>query len=519
MDMSKRGSALPALGVALSFLLASPPPVGWAAATPMTPEQSAVLFRTTAAELETDGDLYLHLNVTNLLADFTDLLVKIAEAATVSAGDRELTETAGRVRNFLQQEGVLDVVAIGVSSKPRGDGTHSVRSLLLRRPVEPTPRFWRMLGDEPRELGVLRAMPADTAALVAADFRLDELWAMFQQGVRSIGGEQAYEKMREEIGELKANQGIDVDAAFAAHNGELAIAVVLSRTENVSLPMGGNLEIPKPGLLAAFGVRDDTLKKMLLKLIDEAPVETETFEGLEIYRGPANDDAPFPLQVCAAQAGSLFFMASHPDTLKAALLAMKNGGGLLADGEFRQLAQRLPRLNNGVTYVTERFNRTIYAIQDAAMSEEHGADAPQTRILRVIRDWMPMGTSLSVRVVKPNGIYMQTEGPSGAREILASLTAVPLTMMLGVGLPAIAQARDRAQENTFVNVLRIVDSAKDQWAMENNKDDGAEPTLEDLKPYIREGALDLPPGFRIIVRPVGQSPQIIGPDGDVIELP
>lgn len=519
MNMSKRLNALAALGWTLGFLVVNTPSVGWAGPGPITPEQSAALFRTTAAELETDGDLYLHLNVANVLSDFADLLVKIADAATVSAGDRELTDTVRRVRNFLQQEGVLDVVAIGVSSKPRGDGTHSVRSLLLRRPVEPTPRFWRMLGGEPRELRALRAMPADTAALVAADFRLDELWAMFQQGVRSIGGEQAYEKMREEIGELKANEGVDVDAAFASHNGELAIAVALSRTENISLPMGGNAEIPKPGLLAAFGVRDDTLKKMLLKLTEDAPVETEMFEGVQIYRGPANNEAPFPLQVCAAQAGNIFFLASHPDTLKAALLAMKNGGGLLADQEFRRLAQRLPRLNNGVTYVTERFNRTIYAIQDAAMNEEHGADAPQTRILRVIRDWMPMGTSLSVRVVKPNGIYTQTEGPSGAREILASLTAVPLTMMLGVSLPAVVQARDRAQENTFVNVLRIVDSAKEQWAIENNKSDGAEPTLEDLKPYIREGALDLPPGFRIIVRPVGQSPQIVGPDGDIIELP
>lgn len=519
MSTFKRGSALAALGVALSFLLANPPPVGWAAPAPATPEQSAALFRTTAAELETDGDLYLHLNVTNVISDFADLLVKIADAAAESAGDRELTDTAQRVRNFLQQEGVFDAVAIGVSSKPRGDGTHSIRTLILRRPAAPTPRFWRMLGGEPRELGVLRAIPADTAALVAADFRLDELWAMFQQGVRSIGGEQAYEKMREEIGELKTHEGIDADAAFASHNGELAIAVVLSRTENISLPIGGNVEIPKPGLLAAFGVRDDTLNKMLLKLTEEAPVETEMFEGVQIYRGPANDDAPFPLQVCAAQAGSLFFLASHPDTLKAALLAMKNGGGLLADSEFRQLAQRLPRLNNGVTYVTERFNRTVYAIQDAVTSEEHGADAPQTRIMRVIRDWLPMGTTLGVRVVKPNGIYSQTEGPSGAREIVASLTVLPLTMMLGVSVPAIAQARARAQENSFANVLRMVYVAKETWALENNKDEGAEPTLEDLKPYIKEGALNLPPGFRIIVRPIGQSPQIMGPDGDIIELP
>lgn len=517
--MSKRVSIGVALGLTVGFLWASPSPVLCAGSDPITPEQSAALFRTTAADLETDGDLYLHLNVTNLLADFTDLLVKIAVAVTVSDGDRELSESAQRVRNFLQQEGLFDVVALAISSKPRGDGTHSVRSLLLRRPVEPTPRFWRMLGREPRELGVLHAIPADTAALVAVDFRLNELWGLFQQGVRSIGGEQAYEKMRESIRELKAEKGIDVDAAFASHNGELAVAVVLSRTESISLPIGGSVEIPKPGLLVAFGVLDDTVKKMLLKLIEDVPVETETFEGVDIYLGPANEDASFPLQVCAAQAGNLFFLASHPDLLKAALLAMKNGGGLPADPEFRQLAQRLPRLNNGVTYVSERFNRTIYAIQEAVMSEEQGTDAPQTRVLRVIRDWMPMGTALSVRVVRPNGIYTQTEGPSGAREIIASLAVVPLTMMLVVSLPALGPARVQAQENAFVSVLRMVDMAKEQWALEHNKDDNAEPTLEDIKPYLKPGALDLPPGFKILVRPIGQPPQIMGPDGDIIELP
>jgi len=523
MAVQPLGSGLLALMLAFGSLLSGRPFALSAQAAPPTPERCAEVFRETAAELEPGGDLYLHVNVENLLPEFVGMLVKVLDlTAKHESGTGEAAAVARRVEDFLRQEGFYDAVALGVSSRPRGDGTYSVRTFLSRRPAQPPARLWRMMGGEPRELAVLNAIPADAALLVSSDFRLSELWAMFQQGVRSIGGEEPFKEMRGDLEDLKKEEGIDVDALVGSHTGEIAIAVLLSKTQKVALPLGGGMEIPTPSLLLALGVRDDSLMNLLLKLLKDMPVETEDVAGVAVRMGPPMPDAPVPLRVCAAQAGGLLFFASNPDTMKAALAAMKTGNGLKADPEFRRMADRLPPQNNGVTYVSERFNRTLMSVQMAQLKAA-GDGAPAAEIVQMIYDWMPMGTAIGARVVKPNGVYQQSEGPSGGREMVAALTVMPLAMVFGIATPAMVQARSRAQEameiNTLHMTLRMVDAAKEQWAMEHNKDDGTDVTLADIMPYLRPEALKLPPGHQLNVNPVGTSPQIVKPDGEVVELP
>ncbi len=514
------GSGLVVLLLVFSQILAGSPSVLSARGAPLTAERSAELFRETAAVLEPDGDFYLHLNVENLVPDLVGKIVEVldvvakhnTQAATAPA-------TARRIEEFLRHEGLFDAVALGMSSKPRGDGTYSVRQFLVRRPAQPTPRLWRMLGGEPREMAVLNAIPADTALLIASDFHLNELWTMFQQGVRSVGGENSYKEMRGELDKMKKEAGIDVDALVATHTGELAVAVLLSKTQNVALPVGAGREIPAPSLLLALGVRDDAPMKLLLKLLEGMPIETEDVGGVTVHMGPPMPDAPVPLRVCAAQTGGFLFFASHPDTMKAALAAMKTGNGLKSDPDFRRLADRLPRQNNGVTYVSERFNRTLVAIQTAQMQGMAGGDAAMAEIMAKIYDWIPLGSAVSARVVKPNGIYQQAEGPTGGREMVMTAAIMPLAMLTGIALPAFVHARTSAQGAMEINVLRMVDAAKEQWAMEYNKDEGTDVTLADIMPYLHPGALKLPPGHQLTINPLGKSPQIVKPDGEVIELP
>lgn len=513
------GGGVLALLLAFGSLLSGHPFALSAQAAPPTPERCVEVFRETAAELEPGGDLYLHVNVENLLPEFVGLIVKVLEATDPQGAETgEAVAVSRRVEDFLRQEGFYDAVALGVSSKPRGDGTYSVRSFLSRRPAQPPARLWRMMGGEPRELSVLNAIPADTALLVSSDFRLSELWGMFQQGVRTIGGADAFQEMRSELDEMKQESGIDVDALVASHTGELAFAVRLSKTQQVTLPFGEGVEIPAPSLLLALGVRDNAVMNFLLKLLEDLPIETEEVGGVAVRLGPQMPDAPIPLQICMAQAGGLLFFASNPDTMKAALAAMKTGNGLKTDADFRRLADRLPRQNNGVTYVSEQFNRAWMSLQMAQLKAAEG-DSSAADVVKVLFDWMPTGTAASARVVKPNGVYQQSEGPSGGREIVASLTIVPLAMIFGIATPAMIQARSRAQEAMEINMLRMVDAAKEQWAMEHNKDDGTDVTLADILPYLRPGSLQPPPGHELNINPLGTSPQIVKPDGSVIELP
>jgi len=44
-----------------------------------------------------------------------------------------------------------------------------------------------------------------------------------------------------------------------------------------------------------------------------------------------------------------------------------------------------------------------------------------------------------------------------------------------------------AQQNAIFNNLRMIDAAKEQWALENRKNLGAIPTETELSQYLRGG--------------------------------
>lgn len=57
-----------------------------------------------------------------------------------------------------------------------------------------------------------------------------------------------------------------------------------------------------------------------------------------------------------------------------------------------------------------------------------------------------------------------------------------------IAIPNFVRARQNAQTNTCINNLRIIDGAKQQWALELRQVGGAVPTFNDLGPYLVRGS-------------------------------
>ena len=53
--------------------------------------------------------------------------------------------------------------------------------------------------------------------------------------------------------------------------------------------------------------------------------------------------------------------------------------------------------------------------------------------------------------------------------------------------PEAARRRSRSPQNACIINLRLIDAAKQQWALENNKQNSDTPTAEDIKPYLGRG--------------------------------
>ena len=83
---------------------------------------------------------------------------------------------------------------------------------------------------------------------------------------------------------------------------------------------------------------------------------------------------------------------------------------------------------------------------------------------------------------------MKTEQKHGFTIVELMVVVLCIGVLAALGIPAYRKAIDVSQEKVCINNLRIIDSAKSQWATETGAADTATPRANDLKPYISKRA-------------------------------
>jgi prepilin-type N-terminal cleavage/methylation domain-containing protein len=62
-----------------------------------------------------------------------------------------------------------------------------------------------------------------------------------------------------------------------------------------------------------------------------------------------------------------------------------------------------------------------------------------------------------------------------------------IALLAAIAVPGFLRARKRSQASRIINDLRLIDSAVDQYAIENNKASGANVTIADWTKYLKAG--------------------------------
>ncbi len=95
---------------------------------------------------------------------------------------------------------------------------------------------------------------------------------------------------------------------------------------------------------------------------------------------------------------------------------------------------------------------------------------------------------------------------TGYVSIALGLFVVP--MMLAIAVPNFLKARQSTPQNLCIKNLRMIDTAKQTWSLENKKTLEDKPTPEDLEPYLGKSfnSLRCPAGGTYSINKVGEPP-------------
>ncbi|MDW8381313.1 MAG: type II secretion system protein [Verrucomicrobiota bacterium] len=61
-------------------------------------------------------------------------------------------------------------------------------------------------------------------------------------------------------------------------------------------------------------------------------------------------------------------------------------------------------------------------------------------------------------------------------------------LLAAIAIPNFVRARTQSQATACINNLRLIDGAKQQWALENNQGPTAVPDEQDITPYLGRAA-------------------------------
>jgi len=462
-------------------------------------QEAQQAFETVMRHVEPGGDALLVLNTENAVKGLAASASELVTALTEGKTDKDAVtarRVAGELPAFLDRNGFLALRAFGYSSVPEGNGTHRSRCFLLRAPGAENSPLWRgLVGGTPRQLASHTYWSEDVAWAVSGTGEAAELWKVLRSVVNELIPE-ARADFEKGLAEAGAELGVDVEALIASLGDEAFFALLLDDSTQFTVP-DLNVPVPTPAVLLGVRLREPLLARRLEAALKELeaqmPLVRTTVGDTTLTSVPVPVPLPFAVQPTLAYraADGMLLLGSSTAAVREAVETAASGQRRLLDSkEFAEAFGGKAPDNNGIAYFGRRLSTVLGSVQRAAIEKmaAEGGDAEGAALLRRMQALMgDKAFHTTVVVNGPEGTQFLSRGTAGPERYVQAGLVAPIGLFAGLTLPAFAKARQSAQRAACVNNLRMLDAAKEQWALANNKQDGDVVDAAAAAEYLKGG--------------------------------
>jgi len=266
--------------------------------------------------------------------------------------------------------------------------------------------------------------------------------------------------------------------------------------------------VPTPGILIVAKMKDETIFNRIEQAMGQIGMQVMKVDegGLKMRTVAVPLPVAVELRPTVAMADGYMFIASS-DALVREVLAVKSGksAGLKSTDEFKKLSADVPMQGNSFSYVSQRFGKTFIQLQSQVMKSAGGAGA-QMDWLKSFMNPDLAAYSFGVSANTDEGwvtVGNGNQNPANAILLVpVAVTAVGAAMLL----PALSQAKTKAQGINCINNLRQINLAKEMWAADNNKKTGDAVTMSDIMSYLGGRPMVCPQGGTYSIGKLGTNP-------------
>lgn len=506
------------------------PPATQASSAPVSAEKNS--FQEVTSHLDAGGDFYFYWSAERTLnalsTKVTDLRNLVASFPDIPDETRPMVDKAFDIgARLIKKSGVEEISGFGLSSIARETGRYHSKFLLHHYRGQNSGFIWSLFGQTPHALPGLDLLPATTALAAFSDFDLTQLWSLVTNEIAQAGFPAAQSWVEGLPAQFQEATKIDLSQLLGSLGGEYGLIVTLDESKQIPIPVGPQpLQVPEPGLMLVIKVKNDTLFDRVEQLLAENPpmasqlVKTDK-EGLRMRTVPIPLPLPIALRPSIARVDDYLLVATT-DALIEEAVSVKRGQkkGWKQSDEFQKLSEGIPQQGNQFVFLSPRFGQTVAQIQQQALRINPKLGPAQAEGIQRLLGAGNAAYTFTVAANTDEGWLGIGNGNQTYSQVLIGPALVaPAGLLAAIAIPNFVKARQTAQRNAILSNLRMIQGAKEQWALENKKTQGTPVTEADISPYLRGGKINNIRGEKYELNSVGRSPAATLPDGSSVALP